>query len=482
MALAALAAVLLRLPGLTRPVRADEAGFTLVARAWDPAPGSVYGQYFVDRPPFLIAVFRLCDALGGPLAVRVLGALACGALVLAAAWTARLVAGRLAARWTAVCVAAVTTNAVIDAVAVKGELLGLPFVMAGCALAVLALQRGSVPLAFLAGLSSCLAANLKQNLLGSLVFAAVLLLVSWATRRESGRVVLRLVAAGGAGAAVPLLATAAWALAAGVRLDVLWYTVVGFRADAAGALADAGGGAPVVRAGLLVAAALAAGMLLVLAGFVVHVRDEWADDPPLTAAVGALLAYDTSALALGGSFWRDYLFPLLPATALAAALLARRPGRRGRAMRAVILAAVLSSAACLVGWAAINAAGLQEFDEHDTGLAIGEAARPGDTLVVYGGRADLQLASGLPSPYEHLWSLPMRTLDPDLHALTTLLEGPEAPTWLVEWVPFDAWGRDGGALPSVVEERYVAHGTGCDDRPVYLLRGVDRPPLQPECH
>ncbi len=34
-----------------------------------------------------------------------------------------------------------------------------------------------------------------------------------------------------AGAAVPVLATVAWALAAGVRLHTLWYTVYGFRFD-----------------------------------------------------------------------------------------------------------------------------------------------------------------------------------------------------------------------------------------------------------
>ena len=70
---AAAAAFLLRLPGLTRPVRADEAGFVLVARTWDPMPDSVYGAYFVDRPPLLIALFKVSDAIGGPLFIRVAG-------------------------------------------------------------------------------------------------------------------------------------------------------------------------------------------------------------------------------------------------------------------------------------------------------------------------------------------------------------------------------------------------------------------------
>ncbi|WP_182524481.1 hypothetical protein [Nocardioides dongkuii] len=480
--LAAAAAFLLRMPGLTRPVRADEAGFLLVGRSWDPMPDSVFGHYFVDRPPLLIAIFEASDAIGGPHFIRVLGAIACAALVLAAAWAARLVAGVRAARWTAVCVAAITTNAVIDAVAVKGELLGLPFVMAGCALAILALRRRSVPLALLAGLLAGTAPHIKQNLLGGLVFAGTLLLVSAATRQLPVRDLLRLSAAGLAGAAIPLAVTIGWALAAGVRLETLWYAVAGFRSDASAVIAMASPSAPVWRLGVLLTAAVVAGMLVVLGGFVVHIRDEWAHDRAITAATGALLAFDATALLIGGSFWRDYLFPLLPATALAAALLVRHGDRRGRTMRGVIVGAALSSVACLVGWTAYNALGMQEFHEHDTGAAIAEVAEPDDTLVVFGGRADLVLASGLRSPYQHLWSLPMRTLDPDLEELTALVEGPDAPTWLVEWVDFDLWDEDAGRrFADVVEERYVEHGTGCDDRPVYLLRGVDRAPVRPDC-
>lgn len=481
-AIAAAAAFLLRLPGLTRPVRADEAGFLLVARAWEPMADSVYGPYFVDRPPLLIAIFRVSDEIGGPLFIRVLGALACAALVVAAAWTARLVAGERSARWTAVCVAAITTNTVINAVAVKGELLGLPFVMAGCGLALLALRERSVPLAALAGLSAGIAPHIKQNLLGGLVFAGVLLLVSWATRQVGWRDFTKLAAAGLVGAAVPLLATIGWALAAGVRLDVLWYAVGGFRSDAAAVLALGNTHAPAMRAGVLLTAGLVAGMLLVIGGFLVHIREEWADGKAVTAATAALLLFDAAALVIGGSYWRDYLFPLLPATALAAALLVRRASRRGRTMRAVIVGAALSSATCLVGWLALNLSGMQEFHEHDTGVAVEAAAEPGDTLVVFGGRADLLLASGLTSPYEQLWSLPMRTLDPDLDDLGTLVGGPDAPTWIVEWVGFETWNRPAGVrLRHLVEERYERHGTGCDDRPVWLLRGLERGPIVPEC-
>ena len=86
-------------------------------------PDSVYGAYFVDRPPPLIALFKVSDAIGGPLFIRVLGAVACAALVLAAAGWPGWSPTSTPARWTAVAVAALSTNVLIDAVAVKGELL-----------------------------------------------------------------------------------------------------------------------------------------------------------------------------------------------------------------------------------------------------------------------------------------------------------------------------------------------------------------------
>lgn len=485
---ATVAAFLLRLPGLTRPIRADEAGFLLVARAWDPAAASVYGPYFVDRPPLLIATYGWADDVGGPLFIRVVGALSCALLVVTAANVARLVATESAARWTAVAVAAITANIAINAVAVKGELLALPLLMGSLWLALLAVRDRSWVYALGGGLLAGLALGFKQNLVGGIVFTAVLFIASALAGRISRADLVRLTLTASAGALVPLLGTVLWARAAGVDLDALWYAVYGFRFDAAGVLASGSAEPETVRAVLLVISALGAGMLLVIGGFVVHIRGEWEDDAPLTAAVAAMLVVDVAGLVLGGSFWRDYLFPLLPATALCAALLARRRTRRGVAMRSVISAAAVSTVVLLAGWVGYQALGLQEFDEVDTGEALHDVAEPGDALVVFGGRADLQFTSGMPSPYEHLWSLPMRTLDPQLTDLQTLLAGPDGPTWVVEWLPFTTWDDDaGGVLAALVRERYVAHGTGCgagrdNPRTIWLLKGAERDLPVPACH
>lgn len=100
----AAAALLLRVPSLRSPLSDDEGGFLVVAAQWRPGT-SLYGDYWVDRPPLLIAVFELADRLGGAVALRAIGGLAVVAAVLLAARLGRLVAPR--ARHAPVLAAAV---------------------------------------------------------------------------------------------------------------------------------------------------------------------------------------------------------------------------------------------------------------------------------------------------------------------------------------------------------------------------------------
>jgi len=475
-AVAAALACAVRLLGLARPVRADEAGFELVARSWHPNGGSLYGAYFVDRPPSLIALYKVSDAIGGPLAIRVLGALACAGLVLLAAWLGRLVADERSARWTAVAAAALVSTPAIDLVATKGEVLALPVLLGAAGLAVVAVRDRAAWPAFAAGVLAGLALGLKQNLAGAAVFAAVLFVGSALAGRLVRRDLVRLGAVALTGFALPVLATIGWALAAGVRLHTLWYGVYGFRADASAVLGDGPAEAPTRRALVLLLILAVTGIAAVLAAYLARVPSHWRQDPALTAAVVAMIAFDVLALALGGSFWQDYALGLVPGTLLAVALLTVRWRER------LVPLMVASAVVCLVGWSVWNLAGQQELDEHDTGVALEEVAEPGDTLAVFGGRADLQLESGMPSPYPYLWSLPMRALDPDLAEFRAMVNGPDSPTWLVEWWPFDTWTPEGEALERDVEKRYVEHGTGCGDRTIWLLEGVDRPVPEPDCH
>ncbi|HWM74074.1 MAG TPA: hypothetical protein VNQ53_10065 [Nocardioides sp.] len=483
---AAALAGLLRLPGLTRPIRPDEAGWFLVARTWDPRSDSVYGLHFVDRPPSLIGLADLADFLGGPAVLRLMGALAAAAIVLLAARIGALVADEASGRWSAVVAAALTTSPLIDPVAAKGELLALPLVGLALLWSLMAI-RSEAParamgLAFAAGLVGASALGLKQNLAGGLVFAFVLFLGSWWWGTTGARRLAGLMASLAAGAALPVLTTIGWAVAVGVRLSELWYTVYGFRSDAAQVIAESTSTKPAERIVLLLAIAVGAGVVAIVGGFVVHFRDHWEADRPVTVATGAVLTVELAGLVAGGSYWRDYLCPLVPPLALCVTLLVSRGGRPASRMRVVALWSLASAAISLVVWFVLEVAGVIGYTEVAAGEAIKEASEPGDSLVVFGGRADVQYSSDLPSPYPHLWSLPMRTLDPEYADLVALLDGPDAPTWFVTWVTVSSWDAPGADdLRAAIEANYERHGTGCDDNSVYLLKGKDRPELTPDC-
>src|SRR3954463_13850918 len=90
--LLAAAAVVARLPLLGRPLRPHEGGFLMVAQQWGPGR-SLYGAYWVDRPPLLITLFQLAGAIGGgAVGLRLFGAICVGSSVVLAAVLARAVA------------------------------------------------------------------------------------------------------------------------------------------------------------------------------------------------------------------------------------------------------------------------------------------------------------------------------------------------------------------------------------------------------
>jgi hypothetical protein len=91
--LAAAVVVLVRLPWLGAPLSSDEGGFLFVAGQWHHGGGSLYGSYWVDRPPLLIGLFALAHLLGGTVALRLLGCVAAVVVVLLAAKLGRLVGG-----------------------------------------------------------------------------------------------------------------------------------------------------------------------------------------------------------------------------------------------------------------------------------------------------------------------------------------------------------------------------------------------------
>lgn len=492
----ALLAAAARLPGIGWSPRPDESGFTLVARAWNPTADSPFGRYWVDRPPPLIAVIRVTDALGGVHGIRWVAVVGCAVLVLAAAGVALEVArtGAPDARertvmLTVIGTTALVSNPSIDLVAAKGEVLSLPLLVGSAWLVLRALRTRSWPAAAVAGLLAGLALGLKQNLVGALIFAAVVLLGEWWRRTLPAGALLRVGGAFLAGAAVPVVAVVAWALVEGVRLSALWYAVFGFRADALDVIVSGSVGAPLRRAVDLVAVSFTSGLVLLLLWFLLSLRRLGRERPVLTVATLAVLLVDGAALVMGGSYWRPYLFGLVPSAVLALALLAsgtpvgshRRARSRvvtGVVVTVIVAGSVLSGVTWVRRWPVAG----QASNPVLVGQAIGAASRPGDALTVWGGRADVQLASGLDSPYEHLWSLPARTRDPRSERLAAVLEGPQAPTWFLAWAGLDAWeGAAVSTVGPVLRERYVEVGKACGGHRLYRLRDRPRPTPEVTC-
>jgi hypothetical protein len=343
------------------------------------------------------------------------------------------------------------------------------------------LRTRSVVTATLAGLFAGTALGLKQNLVGAVLFGALMLVGQWATRALSPRDVVRVGAAFLSGALLHLILTLAWARGEGVRLSALWYAVFGFRAEALDVILAGPLGGPLARAADIVAVAFSTGLVLLLLWFTLSLRRLGRERPVLTLSTLAVLAVDGASVVLGGSYWRPYLFGLVPAAVLSLALLAsgtpataHRPARSRLVTGAVVAVMVAGCVFNAVQWVRTWPSSSRPSTAVLIGRGIGDVARPGDTLTIWGGRADVQLASGMPSPYEHLWSLPARTRDPGAERLAGILRGPRAPTWFVTWADVDAWEGAAAAVAPVLRERYVKVATACGGREVYRLRTEPR--------
>jgi 4-amino-4-deoxy-L-arabinose transferase-like glycosyltransferase len=432
----------LRLPGLMATPSSDEAGFLLVARTWTPSADSLYGRYWVDRPPVLLAAYRWSDALVGDLGPRLLAMLLAAVLVVAVHLLATRMVSPGAARVATVVTVTLLADPALSAWTAKGEVLGTPLVAVSWLLLVRALDSGSCRAALLAGVCAMTACGFKQSLVGGLVFAFFLLGASLLSQRCSPSRVARLCGRFAVGVALPVLAGLAWLAVSPATIASAWYQVIGFRADASAVLAASDSQAPVERAHDLIRLFVVCGMAPLAALSLASVRGWFGRWPPLSLALLATTVVDLAGVVVGGSYWHAYLVPLIPDIALLAALAAScAPPFRSLA-RFVAALAVVATVNSYVGFVEARLVSPTPSGPWQAGHAISLVSARDDTIVSLYGNAELVEASGLPSPYRHLWSLPMRTLDPDQDELRALLSGPQAPTWVVAVLPLSSWHID----------------------------------------
>lgn len=480
----ALGCVLLRLAYAGRTVGRDEAGFLLVGSQWSEGGGSLYGSYWVDRPPLLITLFWLGDQLGGLVALRVLGALGAGLAVLALAGAARTLWGTRAAVPTAVVAAALLSSHLLASLEVNGELLAAPFLAGGTLAAVRAAQRfesasgpdqAGLAWAAVTGVCAVAALLVKQNMADVVVFGLVLGLALV----RSGRVVTAQIgpalAAAAAGVLAALVAASVWSLTWGTSPVDVFDAMYPFRLEASRVIAgDEGAGESLERLVRLLGGFAASGLALleVTATGLALARGR---REPVLVALAATLGYGVFSMLAGSVYWLHYLIELVPAASLVAGYVLSRPAEAvGRRLRAgVVLAcvlAVLSTGVSLVRAAVVEPRG----DQRAVGEALAGAARADDTLVTLYGDSDLNYRAGLPSPYEHLWNLPIKVRDPQLRGLVDVLEGRRAPAWVVSGRSLETWGLETRRTRRLLEQRYrlVAR---CARYDVHLRVGLDRP-------
>ncbi len=447
----AAAACLGWVPFVGRALSPDEGGFLILASQWSPG-SSLYGDYWVDRPPALVGLFAAADWLGGPWVLRMMGVAAVVIAVLLAGLIGQLVApdSPRASVLTAATAAVFVATPLFGGSVVNGELLGLPFVLAGVALVIASARsssrRSALLLAVAAGAAGAAAFLVKQSIVDVFVFALAVAATQW--RTAGWRLVL-----GTACGAVAATALVLWAAdLRGTGAADLWDAVITFRGEASAVIAESATGTTATRLGGLLLALVGSG-----AGFVA-ITLAWHSRRPRTEPAGldlrwpaaALLGWEALAVLLGGSYWLHYLMGLVPGLVVLAAAAAQREPSTRSLRSAYGFAAV--SALAAIGWVVVSPI---DRPEEPAIAYLEEHAEPGDTGLVAFGGANILEAAGLESPYPYLWSLPVRVRDPELEELAEVLAGPDAPTWLVSSGPaLASWGIEGDAAEQLLETRY----------------------------
>jgi hypothetical protein len=195
---------------------------------------------------------------------------------------------------------------------------------------------------------------------------------------------------------------------------------------------------------------------------------------PPARLITPLLVLSTVGIASGGSYWPPYLLQLVPAAVLAVGAMAPSISVPGAWMRrwVTVVAAVAVLGAVVSN--VVHATVPSLWSTQRIGEWLAESKAPADTgFVVYGLPSVLETAD-MSSPYPHLWSAALRTLDPEQTRLRATLAGPDAPEWIVQINGLNAWGIDDGSrLRELVRERYRIVAEICG-YPVWLRQDVSR--------
>ncbi|SNR36478.1 hypothetical protein [Blastococcus mobilis] len=482
-----LGVVVVRATYVPRPLRNDEGGYLLIARQWHTGGEFLYGDYFVDRPPLLMLIFKVASLTDWDQAIRVV-AIPFVLLFVLAGWRAgSLLGGRAGGRWSALVAAGLMCSPGLATEQADGELFGAAFVMGAIALALSAWNADSLTrrlrLAGAAGVVAAAAPLIKQNLLeGALFLAGLVVFGSWgqdATTRRRAVVMAPAALLGGL-----LVCASVWLWLTWARIEPghAWRDLVAFRGAALETIWSSSPDASIRRGALLVVLGLVTGLIPIAIAWFLRVRRCVPCGSPEGRTISTLMLFGLAAITAGGSYWPPYLLQLAPASVLAVGAMAPMASRAGSWMRGagtmVVSAAALGTLVTLVVHATVPSIWYsQRIGEW---LAGSEAV--GDTAFVAYGLPSVLETADMSSPYPHLWSVPMRTFDPAQARLRETLAGPRAPSWIVQVTGLNAWDIDAGSrLRELIHDRYRVVAEICGHR-VWLRQDLTRElPVPPPC-
>lgn len=467
---------------------ADEGGYAVVARYANDHGPYVYGPTFVDRPPLLILLFRAAARLGsqGTLVLATVAAVIC---VLAAARAAYLIAGPRAARWAAAITAGFSSSPLLQAENANGEIIAGAFVSTSIALILEADRvRRDQPwragvLAVLSGATAMAALFVKQNFADGIAFAVVLAIAYLLTR---GRV-LWLLCGGYVLGAAAVVGWALWWSRGHHGVDALFYAMYGVRADAAGAVSSITSIAQLENIAILIGAGLASGVfLLAFAALRANWRRGVRQIPIVGVAYLAAIAVEVVGILAGGNFASHYLIGLVPTMSVCTGVMIAnwRHGHHVWGLRWVRLTSVIIVASSLIS---SPVAAVADHADTNAVQVIGDwvrsASNPSDTIAVpFSNSPVIQIAHLRPA-YPYNWVLLVRTRDLRLTQFTELLNGPHAPTWVIQWdLPTEVGLKPAAPILFTLRKHYQLLGELCGKR-IWLLDGhVPRVPLtRPAC-
>jgi hypothetical protein len=473
-----LGVVLVRATYVPRPLRNDEGGYLLIARHWHTGGEFLYGDYFVDRPPLLMLIFKVAALTEWDQAIRVIAIPFVVLFVLAAWRSGSLLAGRTGGRWAALVGAGFMCSPGLGADQTEGELFGAVFVMVALALALSAWYAESSArtrwYAAAAGAFAVAAPLIKQNLLeGGLCLAGLVLFAYRADAPARRRAVLMAPAAA-LGALVPCASVGLWLTSAGIEPAAAWRELVSFRGAALAAILSGSPDATIRRAEQLLVLGIVTGILPIVLLWFVRGSRCLGSRSPERRTITALMVFGALAIVAGGSYWPPYLLQLAPAAVLAAGAMAPLASTAGSWMRALGMAVLAAAAVGTVAGIVVHAAVPSAWFSQRMGEWLADSEASGDTAFVAYGLPSVLESADMGSPYPYLWSVPVRTLDPEEARLRATLAGPRAPTWVVDVTGLNAWKIDADSrLRDLLRQRYRLVAEVCG-HPIWLRQDATR--------